>query len=206
MRTFKMYNAREIEEIGTNLLKQYPYCIAGRKYEVDIDRIISTRGIKLLFKYGLLKRHGVAALATVSGLAIVVDQRCYDDIGYEKMLRFTLAEELAHTILHSPIARQHTVKDRISLRAFMERIPEREVYQADRNARKLAEVILMPKSGFVERFHELKTELHADFGDPDADVLFQLTHDFNLNIKPVVYRASNLSLISDSGVILNNLA
>ena len=204
MATFKLFNSSELEIIGIDLINKFPYRIAGRKYEVDIDRIISEQGIKLLFKFGLLKRHHIAALAVVSGFAIVVDQRCYDDINYEKMLRFTLAEELAHTILHCPIARQNSVNDRLSLKAFLNRIPEKEIYLADRNARKLAESILMPKDDFIKRFHELKTELNLDFGNSAADILIQMTRDFNLNREPISYRALNINLISEAGIILNN--
>ena len=199
-----MYSAAELEMFGLDISDRHPYRIAGRPFEVDIDRILTADGITLLFKYGLVKWHDVAALATVNGKVIVVDAHCYDNVRYEKMVRFTLAEEFAHTILHCAVARQRGVNDRATFKSFMEHLPEDEVYEADRNARKLAEAILMPKHDFIQRFHELKQELHADFADPDATVLLQLTRDFNLNIKPVVYRAANLGLISNSGIILNN--
>lgn len=206
MPVFRMYTAAQLEDIGRAVARRYPYRVQGRPFEVDIDRILTAKGITLLFKYGILSRHKVAGLAMVCGKVIVVDTNCYDNVNYEKMVRFTLAEEFAHTILHCSVARQRGVHDRATFRAFMDRIPEGDVHQAERNARKLAEAILMPEQDFIRRFHELKRELHADFADPDSTVISQLTHDFNLNLKPVVYRAANLGLIADSGVILNSSA
>ncbi len=204
MRVFEAYTVAQLEHKAAEIHSRHPYRIAGRPYEVDIDRILSAEGIALLFKYGLLKRHDVAALATVNGKVIIDDERCYDDIRYEKMVRFTLAEEYAHTLLHCGVARKRGVHDKATFKSFMERLPEDEVYEADRNARKLAEAILMPKPDFIQRFRQLRDELNADATDADTTVLTQLTRDFNLNLKPVVFRAANLGLVADSGVILNN--
>ena len=202
MSVFRDYSWQELEQKAEDILSHHFYLLKDRPCEIDIDRIINHMGIILLCKRGIHKKYETPSLAVINGKVIVVDTNILDNVRYEKMLRFTLAEELAHTELHCPIAQEYCKnKEDKLLREFLIDLGNEEEARANRHARKMAEAILMPQSIFIPKFIEVCKEMDINNGDHANDVLYHLTHDFNLNITAVSYRAVNLGLINRSGEI-----
>lgn len=141
------YSLSQLNEIAEKALTEAPHCIEGRR--VDIERLIDHFGVRVETRR--LAEHDVFAFVNVAGTCIVVDSVLMDTTKKEKLLRFTLAEELAHLIIHRKVfASVKTLEDRLEL---MHSVDESTALEMESNAKALAGALLMPKST-VEPFVE----------------------------------------------------
>ena len=123
-----------------------------------------------------------------------------DDIRQERRYRFTLAEELAHIILHSDIYKE--VKTFDDYFKAERSISEDSYHRLDRNAKELAGIILMPRYTFINRAIEIRDEL---CGPKDKNsltavekdkirnqIVRRLMDDFNVNQEPCEIRLDRI--------------
>lgn len=174
---FKLY---ELERKAEDTLKRYPQCI--RDLRVDIELLVDLNGLRVESFRELRHKWDTYAFPDVTGRFIFVDADLMDDPGEEKKLRFTLAEEFAHVLIHTVVfAACHTAEDRLSLHR---RLGEDLVDRMDRQARALAGALLMPQTSFDLRVEEVATVCRNSHGEIDVEKLAQtLAHDFDVNYR-----------------------
>jgi Zn-dependent peptidase ImmA (M78 family) len=180
---FKLY---ELERKAEDALKRFPQCIRGLR--VDIDLLIDLSGIHVESYFNLRRKWDTYAFPDIKGHLIYVDDDLLDDKQEEKKLRFTLAEEFAHVLIHTILFSEcHTAEDRLSLHR---RLGEDLVDRLDRQARALAGAMLMPASIFDPRVEDVATSCRNSNGEINVEELTQtLARDFDVN-----YRAARKRL------------
>lgn len=135
------YTVRELEAIAVGILRQrFP---AGVPIPVDIDLVVDTEpDVTLDVAPGLRDSCGAAGAVVAhpkeGRFTILIDERVAD--GNAAFYRFTVAEEYAHLVLHrGMLAEVQDLEDVV-------RLHESDAYYKvlDRNAKRLAGIILMP--------------------------------------------------------------
>jgi Zn-dependent peptidase ImmA (M78 family) len=176
----------ELERIAEDALRRLPQCV--RELRVDIELLVELNGVRVESYKDLRRKWDTYAFPDVKGRFIFVDAELMDDPGEEKKYRFTLAEEFAHVLIHTPVFSDcHTAEDRLSLQR---RLGEDLVDRLDRQARALAGALLMPSSIFDPRVEEIAIGCRDSQGEINVDELAQtLAHDFDVN-----YRAARKRL------------
>lgn len=119
---------------------------------------------------------------------IFIDDKLIDNPRQEKRYRFTLAEELAHFIIHRDIYSDcETIEDRIEVESLLTR---QEIWYLETNAKALASAILMPKTTFEARLNSLISD-PRNITSLNTSVNI-LSHDFDVNPKAAERRLRNL--------------
>lgn len=138
----KDYPLWHLEKIAKETLENAEKCIEG--YRVDIEKLLEVKfGIIIDIHYNLQAKYGVMGYMLTHGKRLFVDNQLLDDSRFEQRYRFTLAEELAHYIIHKNIyVGCKTVDERIHTESLLTR---QESYFLEHNAKALASAILMPK-------------------------------------------------------------
>ena len=180
------YKLYELERKAEEAIKRYPQCARGLR--VDIELLVDLNGVRVESYRDLRRKWDTYAFPDVTGRFIFVDADLMDDPDEEKKLRFTLAEEFAHVLIHTVVfAACHTAEDRLSLHRHL---GEDLVDRLDRQARALAGALLMPQSMFDPRVEELATACRNSQGEINVEELAQtLARDFDVN-----YRAARKRL------------
>jgi len=109
----------------------------------------------------------------------------------EKKYRFTLAEELAHYLIHRNVFSVcKSVEDRVK---FDRSLGEDVVDKLDRQAKALASAILMPKFLFEPLVESLAVKCRDNAGQTMVDELAtELSREFDVNYRAVKRRMKNL--------------
>jgi len=160
-----------------------------RHYDIQIDTV------PLSFD------HGIEAYLSISGSKIYIDTGLADSDSQENRYRFTLAEELAHKIIHEPIYAD--VKDAEDWIKIWKEIPDETFRRLDKNAKELAGIILMPEKEFWKRAIEIKCSLYGLYvinGKPSDEQKSQmmvevrkiLMDDFQVNEEPCRIRLGRI--------------
>ncbi len=180
---FRLY---ELERKAEDAIRRFPQCATGLR--VDIELLIELNGVRIEAFQDLRRKWDTYAFPDVTGHFIFVDAGLMDDPGGGKKLRFTLAEEFAHILVHTPLfTKCRTPEDRLSLQRHL---GEDIVDRLERQARALAGALLMPAATFDPRVEEVATACRNAQGEIDVEKLAQaLAHDFDVN-----YRAARKRL------------
>lgn len=182
------YPLWQLEKIAQDALTGADDCL--QKYRVDIEKLIENK-YKLVIDihYGLQQKFGVMAYMLTHGNRLFIDDKLIDEPRLEKRYRFTLAEELAHFIIHRELYKEcNDVDERIQMELSLTR---QEQWFLETNAKALASAILIPKS-LIERRVE---QLISDTGnDPHhtSSIINILSHDFDVNPTAIRRRLINL--------------
>ena len=182
------YPLWQLEKIAQEALKDAEYCI--QKYSVDIERLVETKfGIILDVHYNLQKNYGVMAYILIHGNRLFIDDRLMDDPRLTKRYRFTIAEELAHFIIHRNLYKDcKTLDERIELEQLLS---WQEQWFLETNAKALASAILMPKTIIEPRVEELFSVVGSSSSHTGA-IINILSHDFDVNPQAIRRRLINL--------------
>jgi Zn-dependent peptidase ImmA (M78 family) len=108
--------------------------------------------------------------------------------------RFTLAEELAHILIHRPMFKGMSVEQ---ITQFQDSLTDEQYLAMEREAKYLAGSLLMPQTGFTERFrhfYELQSSRVTNELMIHRYVVRQLSFDFNVSFHSVALRALKLNL------------
>ena len=109
--------------------------------------------------------------------------------------RFSLAEELAHLLIHRPLFDGKSVAEIV---AFQQALTEQEYLRIEREAKYLAGCLLMPRAVFQERFAqflEIQSQQTPNSLAVLKFVIRQLSMDFHVSCYCVALRALHLHLI-----------
>jgi hypothetical protein len=188
----RTYTAKQLEEIAReqiqNLKKQGLLTIP-----VDIELIVEKlHGIQIDVQRGLKDIHHIWGMIghcrNSDKLTILVDENLFDLDAMRRMYRMTVAEELAHSILHGEaILAVKSADDFIALQRHA------DWRMHDRNAKRLAAAILMPAENVLNDargYYKVLIEV-AGFGDPNAVKKYlvkQLAEKYDVSSAPMEYR------------------
>lgn len=108
------------------------------KLKIDI---IPTKRLQALF--------GIDALITSKWHSIYVDYGRYSDSRYQNRLRFSLAHEIGHFVLHKDIYNSMGIKDLKDFYTFFKNIPQRQYEYFEFQANKFANYLLVPREQLI---------------------------------------------------------
>ena len=187
VRDYRLY---ELERIAAEALRGAECCIKGRR--VDIERLILEKfKLKIETFVDLRRRWDTYAFIDTTGTVIFIDADLMNEARMEKKYRFTLAEELAHFLIHRELfAHCHTVEDRMKIEEMLD---ERTLAYLESNAKALASAILMPKSGVEPLVESLAGKLVDAEGHILVDKLVSaLAEECDVNFQAAKRRMRNL--------------
>jgi len=193
------YTDDQLEKTASDLLSQYGTSVKdGQRLMVDV--ILERRGYRFIPASGLFPKHGVDAYVARDGKTIVVDSELMNSGSMR--YTFTLAEELAHIILH--------VRGRNPDVVFREiqGLSRRGYERMERDAKYLAAALLMPKVAFSQQYRE-KYDWHyeqmrkgnAGYFDVVTSAKYALRQvymAFGVSLGGAVHRARELGLINNA--------
>ena len=190
MPSFTEYSLFDQDKMASSILDKCPKRINNGI--VDIESIIPEyAGIRVECAYGLKRQFDTWAYISVSQLKIFIDASLMDtnSIMYLKKYRFTLAEELAHFLLHKDIYKNcNSAKDRLEIH---KNIGDAQVGRLDRQAKALAGSLLLPKEKVENRMEKLVPE-HGIEQDGVDIICRILGREFDVNHTAVRKRLKNL--------------
>ncbi len=186
-----MNNKVDFEAVAQEWLKEHG------KYDfrsLDIELSLEASGYRIFPVAGLAE----IAEAFISSLVqyIFIDEDQYMGVGSFRG-RFTLAEELAHDLLHRPLFRG---KSHTEIVSYQEKITDAEYKSIERGAKNLAGALLMPAHLFDPRFNHFwglqRPKVQSDLVALRY-VFRQLNFDFNVSVHAVAVRARVRGLIDE---------
>lgn len=149
------YLTDEIIEKQTNIFRRNFW---DETIPVEIESIIEF-GLKLKISptKGMMNECGMDAFITADWQLIYVDYDKYMDERYKNRLRFSLAHEIGHFVLHKKIYKQLNITILKDVYRFYEEISEREYNKLEIQANRFADYLLIPRGRLaIERNKELR--------------------------------------------------
>lgn len=192
----KNYDKESLERIAEKFLREY----SAGKYDgrsLRVEALIESCGYQIFPVQGLAEI-AEAYIPLKSGY-IFVDETQYL-AGTSFRWRFTLAEELAHLLIHSPIFKGMSVEEIVRVR---EEITDAQYSIMERNAKYLAGCLLLPRVHFRSRFlrfFDLQLQTTHNRLMVLKYAVRQTSMDFNVSCHAVTLRALHLGLIDQEQV------
>lgn len=191
----KVYTKNQLDKIADDFLIKHGKRDGGR---LIVHVILENQGYKIYPVAGLFAKQGVDAYIGNGDKVIFVDEELMnsDSMRYT----FTLAEELAHSLLH--------IRSRKTSVVFSEvrRLSKNGYQRMERDAKYLAGALLMPKLQFAEKYHEhynkhysqMEMARSADEVTSAKYALRQLYQTYYVSMGGATHRARELGLITAS--------
>lgn len=190
---------RELELIGLRVSRCF---CEENPSEVDIDLTIEKKYGFTIDVIPLRADKGVEAWCSISKKFLYVDIELADNPRHEGRYRMTLAEELAHSLLHSKIYNGVETYEQWATR--WDEVDDTVHERLDKNAKELAGIILMPQNEFfdamlnVRDFYREKAGMNGVLTPEQENhitgqVVRKLTDDFNVNDEPCRIRIDRLT-------------
>jgi len=162
------YTVNELERQAAEFLrKALPQ---GVQIPIDVDFLLETReGVDLDYWPKLEANHGVvgAVLRDLDRdcLLIHVDEDLADANHRRNFYRMTVAEELAHVVLHAEV-----IKQVVTIGDFRQLQQHKMWYEAERNAKRFAAALLMPSEELLRESNRIYRKLVriAGYGSVEA--------------------------------------
>ncbi|MBU0476405.1 ImmA/IrrE family metallo-endopeptidase [Patescibacteria group bacterium] len=125
---------------------------------VDIEFIIDVKlRVNVIPIPSFLKLANIDALITSDWKSIYVDRDEYLDERRHNRLRFSLAHEIGHFVLHKKIYSNFNIKNLEDYYKFNKDIPQKQYSYLETQANKFANYLLVPRRALmIEREKELK--------------------------------------------------
>ena len=184
------YRFYELEQIAADALRDTESCIKGRR--VDIERLILEKfKLKIETFVDLRRRWDTYAFIDTTGAVIFIDADLMNEARLEKKYRFTLAEELAHFLIHRHLfADCRAIEGRMKIEEMQD---ERTRAYMESNAKALASAILMPKATVEPLAESLAGKLVDGEGHILVDqVVSALAGEYDVNFQAAKRRMINL--------------
>ncbi|MES2863008.1 MAG: ImmA/IrrE family metallo-endopeptidase [Bacteroidota bacterium] len=166
-----------IEDKAEEILTNNNFLFAG----FDIEKLVESMGVKLIDKEFDDDISGLFFIK--EGIPVIT----YNSKESKKRIRFTIAHELGHYVLHS-----------IDQKIFLDRKPQKVLYRnsvsssgeslKEREANSFAAALLMPKSLIDEKI--LRAEID-ELGDLDV-FIENMASVFKVSTQAMTFRLSNL--------------
>lgn len=187
VRDYRLY---ELERIAADALFGAERCVKGRR--VDIERLVLEK-FKLNIEtfVDLRRRWDAYAFIDTTGAVIFIDADLMNEARLDRKYRFTLAEELAHFLIHRQLfANCRTIEGRMKIE---ETLDERSRAYMESNAKALASAILMPKATVEPLVESLAGHLVDAAGHILVDQLVSaLAGEYDVNFQAAKRRMVNL--------------
>ncbi len=115
---------------------------------IDIEVLLDKAGIEIHPVNRMYEDFGVkgAVLKTIGGYALAIDENHYESESQEFYFRFTLAEELAHILLHEKLIAGITTLDEVQ--SYHASFSDEEYKRIEQQARTMASQLLLPSQIF----------------------------------------------------------
>ncbi len=186
----KDYRLFELEHVAAAALADAPHCVKGRR--VDIERLILEKHqLRIEAFHDLKRRWDTYAFIDTTAKVIFVDAELMDADRLEKKYRFTLAEELAHYLIHQPVfSHCRTVEERLAMEKQFDDLTRDRL---ESNARALASALLMPKATVEPMMEDLATKLVDEQGHVLVEQLVMaIGREYDVNFTAAKRRLRNL--------------
>ncbi|MHC4639672.1 MAG: ImmA/IrrE family metallo-endopeptidase [Planctomycetota bacterium] len=163
----RTYTVAELERIAHDQLSKLT---DGFSIPVDVEHIVeSLPNVDFDYYPGLRDNYNLEGMIgydrDTSEVIIYIDEKLATLERFLRRYRMTVAEELAHLILHRKAI--ESVREPNDFRK-LQNLPN--WYEYERNAKKLAAMILMPSANILEDGRQLYHEMvsHVGFNNPEA--------------------------------------
>ncbi len=188
---YNRFTKRELEAVAAAFLKENIKC-SGCK--VLIEEMLEAHGYDIIPVQGLVKYAEAYVPKKVGILFVDEDQQLSHPLRY----RFTIAEELAHCLIHHKIFKGKSFSE---IRSIYNAISDDDYQDLERNAKYLAAALLMPKATFIERFEFHKGRIEVKIKNPIEAlslVAASLKSEFEVSKESVGVRCKHIGLIDEA--------
>lgn len=118
---------------------------------VDIEKIIDIKlKIDIISVLGLQDYCDTDALISSSWNSIYVDHKRFLDDRYQNRLRFSLAHEIGHFVLHKEIYNNFKIRDKNDFYRLIKEIPQQQYSYLETQANKFANYLLIPRDLLIK--------------------------------------------------------
>lgn len=139
---------------------------------VEIERVIeATMGITIIPIKSLLKDCDMDGFISLDFKSIYVDQDLYMDDRYYKRVRFTIAHEIGHMVLHRSGIDQLKFETEKEWMSFRNRLKDDDLGWFETQASEFAGRLLVPKDHLIEVFTRARTEVQKRYRSWNAPSL-----------------------------------
>lgn len=143
----------------------------AQRTPVDVfDLVELDLGLEIFPLPGLRDFGDVEALLTGDLTGIRVDEKIFSDLRYEGRLRFSVAHEIGHYVLHRDIYENATYSSTKEWTDFFASIPQKEYFFIENQAYEFAGRLLVPKATLEEELDLQKKQLTADVQDREMAI------------------------------------
>jgi hypothetical protein len=148
-------NNADIEIRAQNFIGKF----GDNSIPIDIEKIIDlSLEINIVPIPGLQHLCGTDALIASSWGDVYVDNDAYLDERYSNRLRFSLAHEMGHFVLHKDIYSSFKIKEIDDFDKFFKDIPSKQYGYLETQANKFASYLLVSRSILIEKKNRLIRE------------------------------------------------
>jgi len=189
----RFYTPQELETFAEIFLEKF--YSSGESLPVEIDTIVEADlDIRILPFSCLEQKYGLHGYLALSLKKIYIDQYIMDEESFERRYRFTVAEEVAHSLLHKDLFKDVTTPEEYMV--ALDKITETEHARMDIDAKRLAEAILMPADLYRKECLKIATEISGKNKSTKSVLFLRLANEFNVSEEAVGYRFRHLGLDS----------
>ena len=188
----KSHSNENLEKTSEDFLKKHSQGMYDGR-ALRIEALIESLGY-YIFPIPGLSEIAEAYVPAKAGY-IFVDEEQYQNAVCSFRWKFTMAEELAHIVLHGPLFAGKTPKE---IAEIQEGFSDADYVIIEKNAKFLASCLLMPKDDFKNRFahfSSIQSQKTSNSLQILKYVVRQLNMDFNVSCYAVSLRALHLKLI-----------
>jgi Zn-dependent peptidase ImmA (M78 family) len=140
---------------------------------VNIEAIIERKlDISIVPYPGLKEKCDADAFISSNWKEVIVDNDLYMDDRYQNRLRFSLAHEVGHFVLHKEIYSFFKIKRVEDFYEFHKEIPQEEYWRFENQAQKFAGHLLIPEDKLIAKRRALleRSELKGYLKRESADI------------------------------------
>ena len=184
---YRRRTARDIEHIAEHFISECDRQSSDGD-QILLEQVLEERGHYVFAVAGLAAR--TPGFLPLEGQIIYVDEQMMMTRPHD--YRFTLAEGLAHSLIHRPYFESWNAAE---IREYLAELSEEAYANYEHEARYLAACILMPGRAFTERMQRFKEVIEGLEGDRhmEQEILFSmLSRNFNVAPKAAERRCHEL--------------
>ncbi|HKL86329.1 MAG TPA: ImmA/IrrE family metallo-endopeptidase [Treponemataceae bacterium] len=129
-------------------------------YPVDVELLTELAGYEIIPKKDL---DDFDAFLSMNVKSIIVNARRYDNPSYSRRVRFSIAHELGHAILHSNFIKQQHIESIADYTKFIRSLSDEEYSDFEWQANEFAGRLLVPREQLIVDLH-IQIKLIVDQG------------------------------------------
>lgn len=119
---------------------------------VDVELLAELAGYEILPKKDI---NDFDAFLSLNLSTIIVNGRLYDNPRYDRRVRFSIAHELGHAVLHSDFIRKQRIESVEDYVAFLRSMSDEEYNDFEWQANEFGGRLLVPRTYLATELHEL---------------------------------------------------